>query len=219
MACGTTSNNMRMANKVTPSCQCCSVSVCTMRWKSCNSSQIPGSFFSCTSATCSLLSSPRRTREIFNLLENTLLKSRHSLAHWQNTCLECLWRATSQYRRYWRRRVEPERCNDPGNFFGQWRDSVEDRGRTASGGAQIVGFHPLEPRFALRLAGAHQMRRTSLPSSVAHRLSQLNTTSVFGGPWKHCWAQAQETTHRHVANEDGEALAWGHRRGWPSPAC
>ena len=52
-ACGTTSNNMRMANKVTPSCQCCSVSVCTMRWKRCNKSWIPGSFFSCTTTTCS----------------------------------------------------------------------------------------------------------------------------------------------------------------------
>ena len=99
--------------------------------------------------------------------------------------------------------MEPEWCNDPGDFFGQRRVSVEDRGQTADGRAQILGFHLLEPRFALRLAGAHPMRRTSLPSSVAHRLSQLNTISVFGGPWKHCWAQSQEITHRHVDNEDG----------------
>ena len=45
MACGTTSNNTRMANKVTPSCQCRSVSVCTMRWKRCNKFWILGFSF------------------------------------------------------------------------------------------------------------------------------------------------------------------------------
>ena len=130
----------------------------------------PGEFLFAYLDDVFILSSPGRAREIFNLLENTSLRE-PAFAQWQNTCLECLWRATSRYRRSWRRRVEPEWCDDPGNSFGQWRVSVEDRGRTADGGAQIVGIHPLDPRFALRLADAHPMRRTSLPSSVAHRLS------------------------------------------------
>ena len=164
----------------------------------------PGEFLFAYPDDVFILSSPRRTREIFNLLDNTSLKRAGIHLHLGKTRV---WNACGE---------QPPEIDDLGDdewspigvmIFGttlgsgEFLSRIEDEllmeeHRLWDSIPWIPDLHCVW-QVLIQCAGprCHHLLRTVSP--------QLNTTSVFGGPWKHCWAQSQETTHRDVANEDG----------------
>ena len=166
----------------------------------------PGEFLFAYLDDVFILSSPERTREIFNLLENTLPKRAGIHLHTGKTRV---WNVCGE---------QPPDIDNLGEEV--WSPSgVMILGTPLGSGefmSRIVGFHPLDPRFAVRLAGAHPMRRTSLPSSVTDRPSQFDCKirhgtrrryvadhgSTVGHNPRRPFRSSNGTDLCHVANED-----------------